>query len=226
MAGDGTGQPARLPTVLRRQAKVTAVDAATNTCTIQLDLGATIPTDLPGIPYLSSYVPRVGDTVWADRLGGVDTLVVGGQTFPPAALADKANTQFWASTTSHSYTTSYQFVGGSERLVLDKRFAGTRLVGRLDLAFNNPNGAALTFHHALYCIDPVELDAEGQWEVCRVRAEAASGALASGARELGLAGRYPAGTLEFGIAGKASSANPLDTTTSHSWCISIREAWP
>jgi len=66
-----------MASIRRRQATVTAVAPAANTCTIQLAGDTTV--DLAGYAFLGAYLPRVGDSVWVDQLGDTDWLVVGAQ---------------------------------------------------------------------------------------------------------------------------------------------------
>jgi hypothetical protein len=67
-----TGEFAPANQLALRQATVVALGAAPGTVNVKVAGSTTIP----GARYLETYVPRVGDTVWALR-NGPDTLVVG-----------------------------------------------------------------------------------------------------------------------------------------------------
>lgn len=63
------------PATRRRQGVITAVDYSTATCSVKIG-GQTSANTIPGIGFLSPYVPYVGDTVWLLQVG-TDYLVLG-----------------------------------------------------------------------------------------------------------------------------------------------------
>lgn len=77
---DGLAEAESAPVVHRVQATVTAVSATTGTLTAQWASGTTTA----GIAYLSSYSPKIADTIWLLECGG-DYLALDAQAAPAGA---------------------------------------------------------------------------------------------------------------------------------------------
>jgi hypothetical protein len=105
----------------RRQAVVVARDAATRTCSLQVQGDATVH---PGQVSLAGYVPRVGDTVWCLQ-DGPDWLIVGGQgtELPKGKMRSTATQTVAVSGTPEKF--NFQATGGSTPYDTDNNGSGS-----------------------------------------------------------------------------------------------------
>ena len=105
----------------RRQAVVVARDAATLTCSLQIQGDSTVH---PGQVALSHYVPRVGDTVWCLQ-DGPDWLIIGGQgtELPKGKMRSTATQTTAAGTVPEKF--DFNAAGGSTSYDLDNDGSNT-----------------------------------------------------------------------------------------------------
>jgi hypothetical protein len=173
------------------------------------------------------YLPKPGEAMAMAIQQGGDYFLMGGINASRLSdLAHECRTQFWTSSdpvTTHNYSTSYQFVGGSIQLAFTKLLDETRLFAHFSGSYRN-TGTSTLIQHALY-LDDTD-DSVGRWEICRqfTQLNDPNHARADGSRVLGTYGTYAAGDHSLSVAGTSDVATTI-LTDNDSWTLEVQESW-